>query len=61
MSRFYHRKPIWVMLVVSAFILVMSACSQSSWLTSYEVEVSKKLLNALTTKRNLRKWALIVC
>ncbi|MCY7619224.1 transporter substrate-binding domain-containing protein [Bacillus pumilus] len=30
MSRFYHRKSVWVMLVVSAFILVMSACSQSS-------------------------------
>ncbi|AWI35502.1 transporter substrate-binding domain-containing protein [Bacillus safensis] len=29
MSRFYHKKPIWIMLVVSAFILIMSACSQS--------------------------------
>ncbi|MCR6473515.1 MULTISPECIES: transporter substrate-binding domain-containing protein [Bacillus] len=29
MSRFYHKKPIWFMLVVSAFILIMSACSQS--------------------------------
>lgn len=30
MSRFYHKKSIWIMLVVSAFILIMSACSQSS-------------------------------
>ncbi|PTA83838.1 amino acid ABC transporter substrate-binding protein [Bacillus sp. Nf3] len=29
MSRFYHKKPIWIMLVVSACILIMSACSQS--------------------------------
>lgn len=29
MSRFYHRKPIWVSLVVSALMLVMSACNQS--------------------------------
>lgn len=29
MSRFYHKKPIWIMLVVSAFMLIMSACSQS--------------------------------
>ncbi|EMI13985.1 abc transporter binding lipoprotein [Bacillus stratosphericus LAMA 585] len=29
MSRFYHRKPIWVLLVVSALMLVMSACNQS--------------------------------
>ncbi|UYO35963.1 transporter substrate-binding domain-containing protein [Bacillus zhangzhouensis] len=29
MSRFYHKKPIWIMLVVSAFILILSACSQS--------------------------------
>ncbi|MCU0157673.1 transporter substrate-binding domain-containing protein [Bacillus safensis] len=29
MSRFYHKKPIWIMLVVSAFILITSACSQS--------------------------------
>ncbi|OYN67915.1 transporter substrate-binding domain-containing protein [Bacillus safensis] len=29
MSRFYHKKPIWIMLVVSAFIIIMSACSQS--------------------------------
>ncbi|KMK72288.1 amino acid ABC transporter substrate-binding protein [Bacillus safensis] len=29
MSRFYHKKSIWIMLVVSAFILIMSACSQS--------------------------------
>ncbi|KML10019.1 amino acid ABC transporter substrate-binding protein [Bacillus safensis] len=29
MSRFNHKKPIWIMLVVSAFILIMSACSQS--------------------------------
>ncbi|GLF91761.1 putative ABC transporter extracellular-binding protein YckB [Bacillus safensis] len=30
MSRFYHKKPMWIMLVVSAFILILSACSQSS-------------------------------
>ncbi|MCM2990078.1 transporter substrate-binding domain-containing protein [Bacillus safensis] len=29
MSRFYHKKSIWIMLVVSACILIMSACSQS--------------------------------
>ncbi|MEY8843856.1 transporter substrate-binding domain-containing protein [Bacillus safensis] len=29
MSRFYHKKPIWIMLVVSTCILIMSACSQS--------------------------------
>ncbi|WMT28800.1 transporter substrate-binding domain-containing protein [Bacillus aerius] len=29
MSRFYHRKPIWVLLIVSALMLVMSACNQS--------------------------------
>lgn len=45
MSRFYHKKPIWIMLVVSAFILIMSACSQSGSSQSEDTkwdEIKKK-------------------
>lgn len=56
MSRFYHRKPIWVLLVVSALMLVMSACNQSGSSQSGESkwdQIQKKGKIAVATSGTL--------